>query len=46
MNLEEYLEPYHPHDREWKNVKKWREMNSVERAGFRSFYVKNRENGD
>lgn len=46
MNIEEYLEPYHPHDREWKNVKKWREMNSVERAGFRSFYVKNRENGD
>ena len=46
LNIAEYLEPYHPHDREWKQVKKWHEMNSVERAGFRSFYVKNRENGD
>lgn len=38
MDIEKYLEPYHPYHREWKRIKKWDEMSDVERAGFKGKY--------
>ena len=34
--IEDYLTPYHPHDREWKSIKKWEEMSDFEKADFKS----------
>lgn len=36
LEIDELLEPYHPHDRAWKRIKKWEEMNSVERTTFKN----------
>lgn len=33
-DVEEKLEPYLPHERFWKRIKKWDEMCAVERAAF------------
>ncbi len=38
-NIDDYLEPYLPHQREWKRIKNWNEMNAVERAGFNNPYI-------
>ena len=46
INVDDYLEPYHPYERKWKNIKKWNDMSKTERAFFRSYYVKNCENGN
>lgn len=32
--VDDFLEPYHPHDREWKKVRKWEDMSAFERADF------------
>lgn len=46
LKVEDYLKPYYPHERRWKNIKKWYEMNTIEQAFFRSHYVKHHENRD
>jgi hypothetical protein len=35
LAIDKHLEPYHPHDREWKRIKKWNEMCDVEKAAFK-----------
>lgn len=39
LDIDRYLEPYQPHERTWKRIKKWGEMNAVERAAFKGKYV-------
>lgn len=36
--IEQYLEPYHPHERNWKRIKVWSEMSEVEKAAFKGKY--------
>jgi hypothetical protein len=36
LKIDEFLEPYYPHERSWKRIKKWEEMNSVERSRFKN----------
>lgn len=36
LEVEKYLEPYHPHEREWKRIKKWAEMSEFEKDVFRN----------
>lgn len=38
LDVDQYLEPYHPHEREWKQIRKWNEMCDVEKAGFKNKY--------
>lgn len=35
LDVDQYLEPYHPHEREWKRIRKWDEMCGVEKAVFK-----------
>lgn len=32
--IQPYLEPYNPHDREWKQIRRWAEMSDFEKASF------------
>jgi hypothetical protein len=43
FNIENNWEPYFPHERKWKRIKKWDEMNAVERASFKDPYHKPRK---
>lgn len=36
---EEYLEPYYPHQKQWKNIKKWSDMSDYEKAEFKCKYA-------
>ena len=35
LDFDKHLEPYNPHEREWKRIKKWNEMCDVEKAAFK-----------
>lgn len=35
LDIDKHLEPYNPHEREWKRIKKWKEMCDVEKAAFK-----------
>jgi len=38
LDIDNYLEPYNPHERQWKRIKKWNDMCDVEKAGFKDPY--------
>ncbi len=38
LDIDNYLEPYNPHERQWKRIKKWDEMCDVEKACFKDPY--------
>jgi hypothetical protein len=35
LDIDKHLKPYHPHEREWKRIKKWDDMCDVEKAVFK-----------
>lgn len=39
LEIDKYLEPYNPYERWWKRIKKWEDMNNVERAAFKGKYA-------
>jgi hypothetical protein len=39
LEAEDFLKPYHPHEKRWKNIKRWNEMSDYEKAGFKSKYA-------
>jgi hypothetical protein len=38
LNIDAHLEPYNPHEREWKKIKKWADMSDLEKSTFDSKY--------
>lgn len=38
LDIDNYLEPYLPHERQWKRIKKWDDMCDVEKAAFKDPY--------
>jgi len=38
LDIDQYLEPYHPYERKWKRIKKWTEMSDWEKAAFKGKY--------
>ena len=37
--VEDYLQPYHPHEERWKKIKKWDELSDYEKSLFKSKYA-------
>lgn len=40
LDIEPYLEPYNPHERKWKRIKKWNDMSEVEKAIFKGDFMR------